>query len=727
MRIESDGDVGIGGAVVPHHHQYASATLHLRQETSNYGSLIRMTSTHSGHTATDGSYIALWTDNNMYYRTFEGSKHSFWIASAEKFAVNSSGIDVTGSVTADSLTVDDITINGSTISDGGDLTVDVGAIFNIDADTQIILKDDGTSYGTFYQSSSDFYIQSLTQDKDIVFYGNDGGSGVNALTLDMSDAGSAIFNNHVYISDNSKLQLGASSDLQLYHDGSNSYITEAGTGVLTLQTNGTEVQINNGTSEYMARFITDGAVTLYHNGAAKIATTATGISINGDNYISMQENHFINRRFEMDAADNASPVYILLCLNAANNDVNGTITMDRTSGFRHACSWNMIVTSGTSTTPLGSLMGHSVSGSGQPSARLVTLTYSSVSYVALELTNPEAYHETTGAYFNGRIVNSGSNTLTPKFASAVTSVSALAQGNSKAVIGNTLSVGDITINGSTISDAADLTIDVAGDIILDADSGEVWLKDGGTNFGRFFQSSGNLYINHPNQDQDIIIQGNDGGSNVNALTFDMSDAGAASFNNKAVINHNNNNYDDGLILRSTLDWGYGTSLSFDAVTSNGGSNGTVGKIQSRWQSAGNHALDFYVFGSSSLTQKARLDATGLAITGTLTATGDITAYYSDERLKDFEGKIDGALDKVSQLSGYYFRENDKAKELGYDNDALQVGVSAQEVEAVMPEVVKPAPVDPEYKTVQYEKLIPLLIEAIKELKEEVRQLKEDKA
>lgn len=118
---------------------------------------------------------------------------------------------------------------------------------------------------------------------------------------------------------------------------------------------------------------------------------------------------------------------------------------------------------------------------------------------------------------------------------------------------------------------------------------------------------------------------------------------------------------------------------------------------------------------------------GVAVTGAITATGDITAYYSDERLKNFEGKIDGALDKVSQLSGYYFRENDKAKELGFDNDALQVGVSAQEVEAVMPEVIKPAPVDPEYKTVQYEKLVPLLIEAIKELKDEVRQLKEEKA
>lgn len=103
--IESDGDVGIGGAVVPHSTSYASATLHLRQENLNNGSLIRMTTDHSGHTATDGSYIALWTDNNMYYRTFEGSKQSFWIGSYERMQVNASGIDVTGSVTADNIYV----------------------------------------------------------------------------------------------------------------------------------------------------------------------------------------------------------------------------------------------------------------------------------------------------------------------------------------------------------------------------------------------------------------------------------------------------------------------------------------------------------------------------------------------------------------------------------------------------------------------------------------------
>ena len=68
-----------------------------------------------------------------------------------------------------------------------------------------------------------------------------------------------------------------------------------------------------------------------------------------------------------------------------------------------------------------------------------------------------------------------------------------------------------------------------------------------------------------------------------------------------------------------------------------------------------------------------------------------------------------------QLNGYYFKENETAKKLGYENDRLQVGVSAQEVQKVLPEVVTEAPIDDNYITVWYEKLVPLLIEAIKEL------------
>ena len=88
-------------------------------------------------------------------------------------------------------------------------------------------------------------------------------------------------------------------------------------------------------------------------------------------------------------------------------------------------------------------------------------------------------------------------------------------------------------------------------------------------------------------------------------------------------------------------------------------------------------------------------------------------------MKDFRGTIENALDKVLQLNGYYYVENETAKDLGYDNDEMQVGVSAQEVQEVLPEVVTEAPISEEYLTVWYDKLVPLLIEAIKELKQEL--------
>ena len=130
----------------------------------------------------------------------------------------------------------------------------------------------------------------------------------------------------------------------------------------------------------------------------------------------------------------------------------------------------------------------------------------------------------------------------------------------------------------------------------------------------------------------------------------------------------------------------------------------------------------------STSADVRVDSLGIGTaasgtSGEIRATNNITAYYSDERLKDFEGTIPNALDKVSQIGGYYFRENETAKELGYDNDELQVGVNAQEIQKVMPEVVKEAPISSEYLTVQYEKLVPLLIESIKELKQEIEELK----
>ena len=116
----------------------------------------------------------------------------------------------------------------------------------------------------------------------------------------------------------------------------------------------------------------------------------------------------------------------------------------------------------------------------------------------------------------------------------------------------------------------------------------------------------------------------------------------------------------------------------------------------------------------------------LTISGAITATGDITAYYSDMRLKTNIRTIDSALNKVMQLGGYYYNPNDLAIELGASQDRDErVGVMAQEVMEVLPHAIKDAPFDKTgtYKTVQYDKLVPLLIQAMKEQQSQIEELK----
>jgi hypothetical protein len=95
------------------------------------------------------------------------------------------------------------------VSTAADFTVDAGGDIILDADgTDIILKDDGTSFGSFKRVSSDFVIKSEANNKDIVFKGEDGGATITALTLDMSEGGNAQFLKNI-----SGSQIEASGDV----------------------------------------------------------------------------------------------------------------------------------------------------------------------------------------------------------------------------------------------------------------------------------------------------------------------------------------------------------------------------------------------------------------------------------------------------------------------------------------------------------------------------------
>jgi hypothetical protein len=110
---------------------------------------------------------------------------------------------------------------------------------------------------------------------------------------------------------------------------------------------------------------------------------------------------------------------------------------------------------------------------------------------------------------------------------------------------------------------------------------------------------------------------------------------------------------------------------------------------------------------------------GTTTVGLIRATNDVVAFYSsDKRLKDNLVKLGNPLDKVSQLNGYEF--DWILKEGIHENEGHDVGVIAQEVEKILPEIVQTR--DNGYKAVKYEKIVPLLIESIKELTQRVEEL-----
>ena len=124
----------------------------------------------------------------------------------------------------------------------------------------------------------------------------------------------------------------------------------------------------------------------------------------------------------------------------------------------------------------------------------------------------------------------------------------------------------------------------------------------------------------------------------------------------------------------------------------------------------------------------------LLVSNEIAATGNITAYYSDARLKENLKVIPNALDTVKSWTGYTYNANAKAREFGYDTEKAEIGLMAQDVQKTTPEAVEQAPFDrtdvkgesltgEHYLTLKYERLVPVLVEAIKEQDKEIQKLK----
>jgi hypothetical protein len=186
---------------------------------------------------------------------------------------------------------------------------------------------------------------------------------------------------------------------------------------------------------------------------------------------------------------------------------------------------------------------------------------------------------------------------------------------------------------------------------------------------------------------------------------------------------------------------YSLAASLAAVT---GSVTTISTLLNASLKLGRDATNIIDFGTDDVilfdidnTEVFRVYAAGVHVGGAITAAGDITAYSSDNRLKTNIEIINDPLSKINKLSGFtYDWARDKCIIAGFDaNDEKQIGVFAQDVQSVIPEAVKLAPFDRDdngnsksgdnYLTVQYEKIVPLLIESIKEQQKQINELRNE--
>jgi len=170
---------------------------------------------------------------------------------------------------------------------------------NVDLGDNVALRLGDSDDLQIYHDGSDSYVEDagagslqlkganvvIRDSSDtIMFKANDGGSSqlrYGGITrVETTSTGIDITGNATF-ADNGKAVFGDSDDLQIYHNANNSYVRDVGTGKLHITSDGTGVSIDKGTSELMATFDIDGAVTLYHDNSAKIATSSTGADITG--------------------------------------------------------------------------------------------------------------------------------------------------------------------------------------------------------------------------------------------------------------------------------------------------------------------------------------------------------------------------------------------------------------------------------------------------------------
>jgi len=646
-------------------------------------------------------------------------------------------VDGTGSG-LDADTVDGIEASAFLQTSGGTMTGNLSLGDNDelrfgDSD-DLVIEHNGT-FGDILNRTSVLAIRNAADNQDVViqtddgsgsvtdYFRADGSSGEAQLyhygseKLNTSSTGVSITGN-LALADNGRLRLGASNDLDIYHDGANSYIAETGAGALIFRSNTYSFR-NSANTEQVMLASENGAVILYHDNSAKLATSSAGVDVTGDLTVDSTTLHVdsTNNRVGIGLTNPQSEFHI----KGSTPQVRLQPTGDTQNNRIEFCNAAGVIQS--------RIM------SGGSNGDQIQLDGNVEVLAGHNLSLPDNVELRCGNSDDLTIEHNGTNGIV---AAATGNLYLTNTGNDKDVyiqsddgsggianyFGADGSTGEAQLYhyGSLKLATKSAGVDVTGNVTLGdndelrfGDSSDLIIEHNASN-GDIRNNTNDLLIRNLANDRDVRILSDDGsggtadyfradGSTGEAMLYFYGSEKLATKSTGVDVTGTVNT--DKLEVFSNSNTPLGNvklgRVSDQYMDFHGGSSGN---FMTSVTTTGNPKPMYLKVIEGSDTADFRFDGDG-----DFTASGNVTAY-SDERLKENIKPIGNAVDKVKQLRGvtYDWKETGKAS----------VGVIAQEVEAVFPELVVE---NEEYKSVDYGKLTSVLIEAIKEQQAQIDELK----
>jgi hypothetical protein len=589
----------------------------------------------------------------------------------------------------------------------------------------------GTTQIQFLSGTND-YMATMANDGAVTLY-YDNAAKLATFSGGVSITGT-VASDGLSIGDGDVATFGNSNDLQIYHDGTHSYIDDAGTGNLKFKSNGNKFNFVNASDQTAMYIDVDAETKLYYNVSEKLATSSSGIDVTGtvtashltlsDSFpvLKIEDSDGTNQKLEIVSSAGAS------FFTARNGSSNGTINLRRTDGT--TTSRTMQVTAA------GDVALYADDGTTQAfywdasTSRLGLGTTSPSSKLHVQDTNSIVYSEGTGGYGSFYAKGSGTN------------AAYLFMGNAGGEKGRVQTENDGTIVFSNTTSATErMRIDSSGNVGINNDNPQGVLHvNGDSAYGEaaIFQNNGDAvswaradWLNNQASGAGIVYRDQAGSfvfrndnSTGTAMTTRIvaggTTAGNIVFNKDATVTGEVGRFDSsGDLLVGTTDTSLHNATSGSGFTT----NATSGFVTSARAGLGSAII-------CNKTGQTTAQATDyIEFRNQGTAVGEITydgtdvslAQVSDARLKQNVADAEDAGGIIDAI---------QVRSFGWVNDARQskrFGFVAQELHSAFPEAVKEGGENPEDNpwTINEAKLIPVLLKEIQSLRARVAQLEND--